>query len=110
MSNQLSGGRRRRRPAQLVASVVLLLAPLVVGAAAYLALASDDAGGGSPGLAIAVHRPPGRHPSAAAVALGRGDAFPRAPRKPPRADLVFDVGSGDVLWRHAPTRVLPIAS
>jgi serine-type D-Ala-D-Ala carboxypeptidase (penicillin-binding protein 5/6) len=110
MSNPLSGGRRRRRPAQLVASVVLLLAPLVVGAAAYLALASDDAGGGSPGLSIAVHRPPVHHPSAPAVALDRVDAFHLALRKPPRAGLVFDVGSGDVLWRHDPTRVLPIAS
>jgi serine-type D-Ala-D-Ala carboxypeptidase (penicillin-binding protein 5/6) len=94
----------------MVASVVLLLAPLVVGAAAYLALASDDAGGGSPGLSIAVHKRPAHHPSAPPVALDRVDAFHLALGKPPRAGLVFDVGSGDVLWRHDPMRVLPIAS
>jgi D-alanyl-D-alanine carboxypeptidase (penicillin-binding protein 5/6) len=110
MSSHLSGGRRRRRPVQLVASVVLILAPLVVGAAAYLTLASDDAGGGAPGLSIVVHKPPVRHPSAPAVALDRVDAFHMTLRKPPRAGLVFDVGSGDVLWRHDPMRVLPIAS
>ena len=111
MSSRLSGGRRRRRPSQVVASVVLVLAPLVVGAALYLTLASDDAGGGGPALSIAT--PPERHaskPAAPAVALDRVDAFHMALRKPPHAGLVFDVGSGDVLWRHDPVRVLPMAS
>jgi D-alanyl-D-alanine carboxypeptidase len=31
-------------------------------------------------------------------------------RHPPRAGLMFDLDSGRVLWRRAPTRVLPIAS
>ena len=31
-------------------------------------------------------------------------------RKPPRAGLLFDVGTGQVLWRRNPTRRLPIAS
>lgn len=34
------------------------------------------------------------------------DAF----RRPPRAGLVFDVDTGEVLWRRNPTRRLPIAS
>jgi serine-type D-Ala-D-Ala carboxypeptidase (penicillin-binding protein 5/6) len=113
MSSPLSGGRRRRRPVQLVATLVLLLAPLAVGVAAYLTLASDDAGGGAPALPIAAHTPPVAHsskPAAPAIALDGVDAFHLALRKPPRAGLVFDVGSGDVLWRHDPTRVLPIAS
>jgi serine-type D-Ala-D-Ala carboxypeptidase (penicillin-binding protein 5/6) len=119
-SLRLSGGRRRRRPIQLVATVVLLLAPLAVAAAAYLAFASDDAGGGAAGLPIAAHMPPVPHSSAPApeyhgkpvpeIALNRVDAFHLLLRKPPRAGLVFDVDSGDVLWRHDPTRVLPIAS
>jgi D-alanyl-D-alanine carboxypeptidase (penicillin-binding protein 5/6) len=117
---RLSGGRRRRRPIQLIATVVLLLAPLAVAAAAYLAFASDDAGGGAAGLPIAAHTLPVPHTSAPApeykgkpvpdIALDRVDAFHLPLRKPPRAGLVFDVDSGDVLWRHDPTRVLPIAS
>jgi serine-type D-Ala-D-Ala carboxypeptidase (penicillin-binding protein 5/6) len=116
----LSGGRRRRRPIQLIATVVLLLAPLAVAAAAYLAFASDDAGGGAPGLPIAAHTPPVPHSSAPApeyhgkpvpgIALDRVDTFHLQLRKPPRAGLVFDVDSGDVLWRHDPTHVLPVAS
>ena len=100
--------------------MVLLLAPLAVAAAAYLAFASDDAGGGAAGLPIAAHTLPVPHSSAPApeyqgkpvpeIALDRVDAFHLQLRKPPRAGLVFDVDSGDVLWRHDPTRVLPIAS
>jgi D-alanyl-D-alanine carboxypeptidase (penicillin-binding protein 5/6) len=117
----LSGGRRRRRPIQLVATAILLLAPLAVAAAAYLAFASDDAGGGAPALPIAAHTPPVGHGSGSrpaghdgkpppGVKLDQVDAFHVDLRKPPRAGLVFDVDSGDVLWRHDPLRVLPIAS
>jgi D-alanyl-D-alanine carboxypeptidase len=31
-------------------------------------------------------------------------------KHPPRAGLLFDIDTGRVLWRRAPTRVLPIAS
>ena len=31
-------------------------------------------------------------------------------RHPPRSGLLFDVDTGEVLWRHRPTRILPIAS
>ena len=31
-------------------------------------------------------------------------------KKPPRSGLLFDLDTGRVLWRHDPTRVLPIAS
>jgi D-alanyl-D-alanine carboxypeptidase len=31
-------------------------------------------------------------------------------KKPPKAGLLFDIDTGRVLWRHHPTRVLPIAS
>jgi D-alanyl-D-alanine carboxypeptidase (penicillin-binding protein 5/6) len=116
----LSGGARRRRPIQLIATTILLLAPLAVAAAAYLAFASDDAGGGAPALPIAAHTPPVGHgsPSPAGyhgkplpgVKLDQVDAFHLGLRKPPRAGLVFDVDSGDVLWRHDPLRVLAIAS
>jgi serine-type D-Ala-D-Ala carboxypeptidase (penicillin-binding protein 5/6) len=108
----LTGGRRRRRPIQLLATVALLLAPLAVAVAAYLAFASDDAGGGA-GPPIATHTPPVRHiakPTAAPIALDRVDAFHLALRKPPRAGLLFDVDTGDVLWRHDPLLILPVAS
>jgi D-alanyl-D-alanine carboxypeptidase (penicillin-binding protein 5/6) len=99
---------------------VLLLAPLAVAAAAYMAFASDDAGGGGAGLPIAAHTPPVPHGSAPTpeyhgkpvpgIALDRVDAFHLQLRKPPRGGLVFDVDSGDVLWRHDPLLILPIAS
>ncbi len=31
-------------------------------------------------------------------------------KRPPRSGLLFDLDTGEVLWRHRPTRVLPIAS
>jgi serine-type D-Ala-D-Ala carboxypeptidase (penicillin-binding protein 5/6) len=113
---------RRRRPVQVIATVALLLAPLAVAAAVYLGFASDRPGGGAPRLPLAVHTPPVRQGSeppaetAAPVASVPGidlagvDAFHLSLRKPPRAGLVFDLGSGDVLWRREPLRVLPIAS
>jgi D-alanyl-D-alanine carboxypeptidase (penicillin-binding protein 5/6) len=108
---------RRRRPVQKLATLALLLAPLAVAAAVYLTLASDDAGGGSPGLPLAVHTPPRPHeseqparPDVPGIDLDGVDAFHVPLRKPPRAGLVFDVDSGDVLWRRDPLRVLPIAS
>ncbi|MEJ7715766.1 MAG: serine hydrolase [Thermoleophilaceae bacterium] len=39
-----------------------------------------------------------------------GNAFNLRFSKGPRAALVFDVGNGQVLFRHQPERVLPIAS
>jgi len=107
---------RRRRPVQLVATVALVLAPLAVGAAIYLALVSQ-AGGGSPGLPLAVHTPPVPHeseepakPGVPGVDLTGVDAFHVRLHKPPRAGLVFDLGSGEVLWRRDPLRVVSIAS
>jgi D-alanyl-D-alanine carboxypeptidase len=45
-----------------------------------------------------------------AVSLEGVDAFHVRFRKPPRAGLVFDLDSGEVLWRRDPLRTLPIAS
>ena len=39
-----------------------------------------------------------------------GDTVRARFKKPPRAGLLFDIDTGRVLWRHDPTRVLPIAS
>jgi serine-type D-Ala-D-Ala carboxypeptidase (penicillin-binding protein 5/6) len=93
-----------------------------VAAAAYETLAPDSAGGGPPRLPIAVHTPPARQapdkPRQPApvrdpvreVSLAGVDAFHLHLRKPPRAGLVFDLDTGEVLWRREPLRVLPIAS
>jgi D-alanyl-D-alanine carboxypeptidase len=104
----------KRRPVQTVALIALLLAPLAVGAAL---LASSAGGGGASGLPLAVHTPPvprerdePPQPSVPGVDLGGVDAFHVALRRPPRAGLVFDLDSGEVLWRRDPTRVLSIAS
>jgi serine-type D-Ala-D-Ala carboxypeptidase (penicillin-binding protein 5/6) len=44
------------------------------------------------------------------VPLAGVDAFQLRLRKPPSAALVFDVDSGEVLWRRRPMKTLPIAS
>jgi D-alanyl-D-alanine carboxypeptidase len=103
---------------QTLATVIVLLAPIAVAAAVYLTFGSDDAGGGAPRLPLAVHTPPVPHGSSSAVArkpapeidLAGVDAFHLQLHKPPRAGLVFDLASGDVLWRHEPLRVLSMAS
>jgi D-alanyl-D-alanine carboxypeptidase (penicillin-binding protein 5/6) len=44
------------------------------------------------------------------VPLNGVDAFHIRMRKPPRAALLFDVGTGEVLWRLRPLTALPMAS
>jgi D-alanyl-D-alanine carboxypeptidase (penicillin-binding protein 5/6) len=122
--------RRRRRVPHLLATLALLVAPIAVAAAAYLGLAAgerDPRGAGVPPLAAGA--PPAqelaeqtapREPSepgplvegepVPSIPLAGVDAFHVEMRKPPRAALVFDLDSGDVLWRRRPLRVLPIAS
>jgi D-alanyl-D-alanine carboxypeptidase len=93
-----------------LATLALLLAPLAVGAAGYLTLIHE---GGSPAVAHpprAAAAPVPEKPPAPPVRLDGVDAFHLALRKPPRAGLVFDVDTGEVLWRSDPQRVLPIAS
>jgi D-alanyl-D-alanine carboxypeptidase (penicillin-binding protein 5/6) len=105
------------------ALVVLLLAPATVAGAAWFAFVrEDDGGGGSP--ALAAQAPSGtpaglaRRPAdpllprepTAAVRLDGVDAFRLRLGTPPLGGLVFDVDTGEVLWRRAPLRRLPIAS
>ncbi|WP_205696070.1 D-alanyl-D-alanine carboxypeptidase family protein [Conexibacter sp. SYSU D00693] len=107
------------RPARLVAAAVL--------AAAILAGCGDDGGSAGPSTQapVAVAPGPARPPTQAAngplyvdantrpLAVKLGD--PRDPvhqrfRQPPRSGLLFDLDTGEVLWRKDPTRILPIAS
>jgi serine-type D-Ala-D-Ala carboxypeptidase (penicillin-binding protein 5/6) len=111
------GGRRRRRWPALLAVIALLGA----GVAAGLALAPDA------GRRAAPDAPPpaeslsqsgpaplaggGTAPSPLSVRLDDPrDAVRLRFKHPPRSGLLFDLDTGQVLWRRDPTRVLPIAS
>jgi D-alanyl-D-alanine carboxypeptidase len=108
---------------QVLALLAILAAPLVVVAAAYMAFADDDGRGAvAPPLASGAAPVPKapeepREPAplieaepTPAVPLSGVDAFHVRLRRPPRAGLVFDVQTGDVLWRHRPLLELPMAS
>jgi serine-type D-Ala-D-Ala carboxypeptidase (penicillin-binding protein 5/6) len=128
MSSVLQGGRRRRRRRSLVLTLVaLLLAPATVAAGVYVALEGEEGRSGPTGAAaapLASGAPPGpgspglaREPSPLVeeqpvpdVPLNGVDAFYLRLRRPPAAALLFDVNSGEVLWRHRPLTSLPIAS
>ena len=115
----LHGGRRRWRPGPALALLAVLVALASVGAAAWLAFVREDAD-----LAAAVPPPTGAPASPArkatdtvipeepqaAVRLEGVDAFRPRLGRPPRAGLVFDLDTGEVLWRHNPLQVLPVAS
>ena len=120
----LQGGRRRSRLPRLIAIVAILAAPAGVAAAVWLALSHEGAPGGAASPPLAVGSPPvagapeePREPAplieaepVPEVPLGGVDAFHVRLRRPPRAGLVFDVDTGDVLWRRRPLLVLPMAS
>ena len=104
--------------------LALVLAPVAVGAAAYLSFAADDDSRGGHTAPLAVGSPPvPERPAPPPVApppvpaepvpdvpVGGVDAFHVTLRRPPRAALVFDVRTGDVLWRHRPLKALAVAS
>jgi D-alanyl-D-alanine carboxypeptidase (penicillin-binding protein 5/6) len=121
MSSLLHGGRKRRRFGARLALVVALAGPLAAGATVYFTLVRGHHHGS--GLSIAAigagagdtRASPERPPLPQAeptprIRLSGVDAFRLTPRKPPRAGLVFDLGTGDALWRLHPLRRLPIAS
>jgi D-alanyl-D-alanine carboxypeptidase len=124
----LSGGRRRRRRrsrAGLAVIFILLLAPIAVAAAAIFSFGVEDGSSGTPATPLAAGSPPAPSPpppeppeSAPPVAakpvptvpLDGVDAFHVDLRRPPRAGLVFDVKTGEVLWRRRPLLSVPMAS
>src|SRR5687768_3585160 len=88
------------------ALLALLLVPL--------ALSGCSLGGdtdAAPTPAVGSQLPPAPPASPAAVSLEGDDAFElRFKLRPPRAGLVFDLTTGEVLWRRRPLEPLPIAS
>jgi D-alanyl-D-alanine carboxypeptidase (penicillin-binding protein 5/6) len=52
---------------------------------------------------------PGDRPLALAL-TGASDRVRVTFKHPPRGGLLFDLDTGEILWRHQPDRVLPIAS
>jgi len=105
-----------------LALLCLLLAPLAVTAAAYLAYVRDDgvasSPAGPPSLAVTGPNAPAQPEpggsleprSIAPIRLTGVDAFRIRFRREPAAALVFDLDSGDVLYRLRPLKVLPMAS
>jgi D-alanyl-D-alanine carboxypeptidase (penicillin-binding protein 5/6) len=116
----LQGGRRRRR--RRFKPVVAIVA-LAVAATLLLAASAGDpeaprgaaeAPATGPVLLDSGTAPlagGGTAPSPLAVALDDPrDAVALRFKRPPRSGLLFDIDTGQVLWRHRPERVLPIAS
>ena len=123
----VSGGRRRRRRQARARFAVLLgvvLAPVAVAAAAYVSFGLEDGSSGTSPTPLAVSSPPHPPPPAVIpepappapakpvpeVPLRGVDAFHVDLRRPPRAGLVFDVRTGEVLWRRRPLARVPMAS
>jgi D-alanyl-D-alanine carboxypeptidase (penicillin-binding protein 5/6) len=124
--------RRSGRLSALLAALAILSAPVAVGAAAYVAFVADEDPLASPSPSLVAESSASENRSRQAVPeapeeprepapliedepvpsipLGGVDAFSIQLRKPPRAGLVFDIDTGEVLWRRRPLRVLSIAS
>jgi len=110
--------RRRLRIPNWRGFVALFVLLAVASGIARVVLAGGGGDGGQvpvsaastppPLPALAPAPPDGATPSA--VSLDAEDAFRAGLKNPPRAGLVFDVDSGQVLWRHNERSPLPIAS
>jgi serine-type D-Ala-D-Ala carboxypeptidase (penicillin-binding protein 5/6) len=105
-----------------LAVLLTLLAPLAVAGGAWLTFVhGEEVSGHAPSVSAPAQAAARTAPEPAAadpadervgldVSLAGVDAFHVFLERPPRAGLVLDLGSGDVLWRLHPRRTLPIAS
>jgi D-alanyl-D-alanine carboxypeptidase (penicillin-binding protein 5/6) len=105
--------------ARLLPLALILLAPLAVGAVAWAYLSGDDPSPSTAPLAAAgaphtAFEPPDatslQARSPAPLDFSTAGAFDPALRREPRAALVFDVDTGEVLYRRHERRELPVAS
>jgi len=118
MTSVLQGGRRRRRPGARIARLLILLAPLAVVAAVVFGLGDHNQNPAPPKptpaqgqqLPGATPSPGTAAPDPAQAALAGVDAFHLRFSDPPRAGIVFDVKTGEVLWRLNPLKHTQIAS
>src|SRR3954452_6627673 len=119
MTSVLQGGRRRRRPGARIVRLLLILAPLAVVAAVVFGMHHTKSKPAAPAPAAPAHgqQTPGATPSPGTAApdpeqaaLAGVDAFHLKFSDPPRSGMVFDVKTGEVLWRHNPLKRTPIAS
>ncbi len=129
MAERARGRRapRRRRLSGLLALLALLAAPVAVGAAAYVAFVATEDPIGAPAVSLGVDSSTAAAPPVVPdeleepAPLIEGEPVPSIPlsgvdsvavdlNKPPRAGLVFDLDSGEVLWRRRPLRVVSVAS
>jgi D-alanyl-D-alanine carboxypeptidase len=115
------GGRRRRRRRRWPARLALLVVRGCAAGAAVILTRGDTPPAPQrttppPATALVDGAPAplaggGTAPSALSVRLDDpGDLVSLQFKHPPRSGLLFDLDTGRVLWRHDPTRVLPIAS
>jgi len=113
----LQGGRRRRRPGSTLAGLLVLLALVAV----VVAILSGAGGNGSghkasaskalaPQAPVAPPSTRAARPDPEQAALAGVDAFHLNFQQPPRAGIVFDLNTGEVLWRRNPLKRTPIAS
>ena len=104
-----SRGRALRR---LLTAAVLVLS--LAAAALWLTgswrTGADAPPARAPGSAVADVPPAAPPLLPGAVSLQGTDSFRIVFKQPPRAGLVFDLGSGRVLWRRRPLRRMPVAS
>jgi D-alanyl-D-alanine carboxypeptidase (penicillin-binding protein 5/6) len=112
IGSPLQGGSKRRRGR---ARLALLVAIVLGVGAGLLALAGGSTEAPRPGAPAS--RPPaddltesGPEATAPGIELGGVDSIAVPFRKQPRAGLVFDLDTGEVLWRRHPVKRLPVAS
>src|SRR3954466_12423132 len=118
MTSVLQGGRRRRRPGARMARLLLVLAPLaVIAVVVYSMRHESHSAKPVPSAPVRGQQVPGATPSPGTAApdpeqaaLAGVDAFHLRFSDPPRAGMVLDVKTGEVLWRHNPLKRTQIAS
>src|SRR3954464_14470937 len=120
MNSPLQGGTMRRRRVRRARAVLPLAAILGLAAVVWLVVAGGTSDAPAPPAAAGGVPPPLKHrakegkPAKDAPPPG-SDLFANKPlrinfKHPPRAGLVFDLRTGQVVWARNPLKRLPIAS
>jgi D-alanyl-D-alanine carboxypeptidase len=111
IGSPLQGGSRRRRPARgaLLLGVVLAIAAALIALTAGRGEENErpESAEGPPPAELTESGPEATAPG---IELGGVDSIALRFRRSPRAGLVFDLDTGEVLWRREPVRRVPIAS